>query len=415
MGVAAAADSVYAERAYAAGREFVAGIEAILPGIAERAMETELLGRAPDANIQAMADAGMFRALVPVRHGGLEIDPASYMAGITQIGTACGSSGWIAGLVSVHAWQIALMAEQMQQEFWQDGPDARASSSYAPTGKVRTVEGGFMISGRWDFSSGVEHSRWAILGAVVRDAQEGPEFRSFVVPAHDFTIDEGSWQVMGLSGTGSKSITINGEAFVPDYRTHRLIDQHLGTDPGLTVNTGALYRISWISIFFCTIAAAAIGAASGGLNAFVRETASRVSPASGLPAVMNPYMHQRLADALLQVSTLRERTLQTWRQMFDVLCTGAAVPRLVRVRSRFEFADVTAGCYAALAGVFEIAGGNSINVHRPVQRFLRDLMAMRNHPTATREVFASVYAQAALGLVPNAFDKSSMGSLALHN
>jgi 3-hydroxy-9,10-secoandrosta-1,3,5(10)-triene-9,17-dione monooxygenase len=403
----------YSERAYAAGRELVARVEEILPRLAARAAEAEALGRVPDASIEDMRAVGMYRALVPRERGGLEIDPASFMEAVIAIATACPSAGWVGAFFGVHAWQIALLPPTMQDEFWADGVDVRAASSYSPTGKVTSVEGGFRLDGTWAFCSGIDHADWIILGGVVKDDPDGPEFRSFVVPRADWTVVPDSWNVAGLRGSGSKAITLKS-VFVPEHRTHRVSDAQRGTDPGLAVNPGALYRVPWLTIFYSAISSTAVGAALGGLAWFVEDAKTRVSPLSGQPAAANPFLHLRIANGLSSAEAMRDRSLARWRQIFDTLCRGEALSRVERTKSRFEFADVTASSYLALSEVYETAGGGAIAASKPLQRVFRDLMAMRNHPTATRELFASVYVQSLLDLPPPPFDKSAMGSLAFH-
>ena len=403
----------YSERAYAAGREFLAGIDAILPRLAARAGEAEELGRVPDASIEDMRAAGMYRALAPRDRGGLEIDPASFMDAVMRIGGACPSSAWVGAFFGVHAWQIALLPAAMQDEFWAPGPDIRAASSYSPTGKVTSVPGGFRLDGTWAFCSGIDHADWIILGGVVTDDGEGAEFRSFVVPRSDFAILPDSWNVAGLKGSGSKAIRLDG-VFVPEHRTHRVSDAQQGTDPGLAINPGALYRVPWLTIFYSAISSTAVGAALGGIDWFIEDAKTRISPLSGQPAAANPFLHVRIANALSSAEAMRDRSLSRWRELFDTLCRGEGLSRIERTKTRFEFADVTANSYLALSEVYETAGGGAIAASKPLQRIFRDLMAMRNHPTATREVFASVFTQALLDLPPPPFDKSSMGSLAFH-
>jgi 3-hydroxy-9,10-secoandrosta-1,3,5(10)-triene-9,17-dione monooxygenase len=387
-------------------------MEPILAELTVRAAEAETLGRMPDASMAAMTAAGVFRALTPRRWGGLEVDPAAFYEMTMKVASACGSSGWVAGLVSVHSWQIALMDERMQEEFWGGGPDACASSSYMPVGKVTSVPGGFRLSGRWGFSSGIDHSDWALLGSVVRDAGP-PEFRTFVVPQRDLTIDHDSWNVSGLKGTGSKALIVD-DAFVPEYRTHRLSDVWRGTNPGYTTNDGALYRLSWMSVFYSAISAAAVGAASGGLQAFLEDAKTRVSPNTGAAAADNAFLHVRLANALGRIESVRRRLLGDWSELFDLACRGEAPSRRDWARNRFWGADTTSESFQALSEVFEVAGGSGIYADRPVQRFFRDLMAMRNHPTATRERFAQIYVAYEMGLKLPPFDASTMATLAVH-
>ena len=405
--------ATYSTRAYRAGREFLVRIEALVPRLASRAAEAEALGRVPDASIEDLREAGMYRALVPLDRGGLEMDPASFMEAVVKVSEACPSAGWVGGFFGVHAWQIALCPPEMQDDFWRNGPDARAASSYSPTGKVRSVAGGFILSGTWAFCSGIDHADWIILGGVVADGPHEPEARSFVVPRSDYTIVPDSWNVAGLRGSGSKAITLD-EVFVPLGHTHLVLDAYRGTDPGLAINEGPLYRVPWLSIFYSAIGTCALGAALGGLNWFVGDARTRVSPLSGMPAAANPFMHVRLANGLASAQTVRDRTLATWRAMYDTLCQGEPLSRVDRLKSRFEFADATATGYQALSEVYETAGGGAISSAKPLQRYMRDLMAMRNHPTATREVFASLYVQALLDIPPPPFDKSTMGALAIH-
>ena len=120
-----------------------------------------------------MISTGLFRAFTPVQYGGLEMDPASFFEGIMRIAEADSAAAWIAGQLNVHSFEIALMDERMQEEFWGESPDTRASSSYAPVGKFEPVEGGYRLNGTWTFSSGVDHAQWVILGGGDR---------TFVVP-----------------------------------------------------------------------------------------------------------------------------------------------------------------------------------------------------------------------------------------
>ena len=266
---------------------FLSGIDDLLPTIRARAAETERLGRVPEDIIQMLTDAAVFRAVQPRQWGGLELDLASFYEGMIRIASACGSTGWVASVVGVHPWQIALFANEAQRDVWADNPDARASSSYAPTGSVQRAGDGFQLSGRWHFSSGVDHCDWALLGAIVPDDGNGAEFRTFLVPRRDFRIDQESWHVTGLGGTGSKDVVLSN-AFVSEHRTHRIVDVYHGTDPGFAVNDRPYYRLPWRLVFATTIAAPAIGAACGALDAFIGQNSNRVSAYGGPPVAQNP-------------------------------------------------------------------------------------------------------------------------------
>ncbi|WP_183034881.1 acyl-CoA dehydrogenase [Cupriavidus sp. UME77] len=395
--------AAYRERAYAAGREFLTAVDKITPDIRSRRAESERLGKVPDSSVAAMVEAGVFRTFTPRQYGGLELDPASFFEGVMKIAEADSSAAWIAGQLNVHSFEIALMDERMQDEFWAEGPDTRASSSYAPIGKVRTVEGGYVLSGTWTFSSGVDHAQWVILGGGDR---------SFVVPVSDLTIDHNSWDVQGLKGTGSKAVTLN-DVFVPEYRTHKFVDTYNDANPGWAVNDRPLYRLSFMGIFNSTPTNTVIGTASEGINSFIEHSKVRLTrQGTGAPIANNPFLHLKLADALTKVNDVRRRHLANWRDLFDQACRGEESTPLERMRVRFESADANATCFDAIHDIWPIAGAAASATSNHLQQVFRDLMAARNHGSAGRELAAGMYIKTMFDMPAPPF--TDMGSLAYY-
>ena len=391
--------------------EYLAGIDQLLPAIRERAAETEALGRVPEETIRELADAGVFRAVQPRRFGGLELDPATFFEGMVRIGSACASTGWVASVVGVHPFHIAMFSEQAQCDLWNGSPDARASSSYAPTGKVGPVDGGFQLSGRWCFSSGVDHCQWAILGGVIFDEHGKPaEFRSFLVPRTDFTIDQDSWKVSGLMGSGSKDVVIK-EAFVPEHRTHTAMHTYSETEPGRAVNPGPLYKLSWLSMFAYAITSPAVGAAVGAMESFIKENSSRISAFGGSPAALNPAIHIRVADAVTVINDERRRVQTLWDECYAIAQAGRAVPVELRARLRYEGTRAIGVCIEAVLKMFEVGGGRIMRHGNPLQRHLRDILAMRNHPFGIPEPRAGAYAKLLLGVAPDPFSPANLGAI----
>jgi len=395
--------STYRERALDAGRRYLEAVDGVLESIRSRRMQSEADGRVPDATVQDMVDTGLFRAFTPLRYGGLEMDPASFFAGIMKIAEADSSAAWIAGQLNVHSFEIALMSERMQDEFWADGPDTRASSSYAPIGKVAEVEGGYILNGTWTFSSGVDHAQWVILGGGDR---------AHVVPLSDVTIDHGSWDVQGLKGTGSKAVTLK-DVFVPEYRTHKFADTYNDQNPGWAVNNVPLYWISFTAVFNSTPTNTVIGTALGGINTFVEQSKVRLTrQGTGSPIAQNPFLHLKVAEALTQIGAIRDRHLQNWRALFDTACRGEEATPLERMRVRFEAAHANATCFESFTEIWPIAGAAASASGNPLQQTFRDLMAARNHGSAGRELAAGQYIKTLFGLPPAPF--KDLGSLAYY-
>src|SRR5688500_5484694 len=120
-------------------------VRALLPTLRERAVYTEQLRRLPDETVKEFQEAGLFRALQPQRYGGYELDPGTFYQAVIEIGTFCGSSAWILGVVGIHSWQLGLFHPQAQDDVWHDDTSTLLSTSLAPTGMVECVNGGFRL------------------------------------------------------------------------------------------------------------------------------------------------------------------------------------------------------------------------------------------------------------------------------
>ena len=174
----------------------IAGITELLPVFRQRAQEAEDGRVVPAESVKALAETGFFRLLQPASFGGLEADPVTFFTAVRLIASACGSTGWVASVVGVHPWQLALFPPQAQQDVWGVDPATRMSSSYAPTGQAKQVVsaeagGGYRLDGRWSFSSGCDHASWVLLGGIVTNEEGQPvDFCTFLLPASDYVIDD---------------------------------------------------------------------------------------------------------------------------------------------------------------------------------------------------------------------------------
>src|SRR2546423_11290892 len=148
----------------------IAAVTELLPVFRQRAQETEDARVVPAESVKSLEETGFFRLLQPKSAGGLEADPVTFFTAVRLIASACGSTSWVASVVGVHPWQLALFPEQAQADVWGADPATRMSSSYAPTGRAVAVDGGYRLKGRWSFSSGCDHVTWVLLGGIVTDA-----------------------------------------------------------------------------------------------------------------------------------------------------------------------------------------------------------------------------------------------------
>ena len=397
--------TAYLERARAAGREFVAAVDKILPTVRAGREESERIGKVAQASIDAMVQAGVFRALTPLQFGGLEMDPSYFFEGVIKIGAADPSAAWLGGQLTIHSFEVALMDERVQKEFWADSPSARASSSYAPLGKAQAVDGGYVLNGTWTFSSGVDHATWVMLG--------GNE-NNYLVPVSDMTIDHDSWAVEGLKGTGSKSVTLKN-VFVPNYRVHRMEDHYHDREPGMAVNNRPLYRMSWRGMFNTVMSNSAIGMTQGALDELIRQTKVRCGiQGVGAPVVTNPFMHMRLSKSLTAVRGVRLRQIHNIRGWFETACRNETPTRIEQMRVRYEAAEAASACFDAFCEVWPHAGAGAVAESNPLQNAFRDLMAMRLHGSAGRDTAAGMYAAALFDFPLPPVKVLDMGTIAIY-
>lgn len=352
---------------------------ALQPVLAERVAEADGLRRVPDATIADFRDAGFFRMLQPARWGGLEVDPPVFFDVQATIAAACPSSAWVLGVLAVHAWQLALFPEQAQIDVWGKDTNVLISSSYAPTGKVARVDGGFKISGRWSFSSGCDHGQWAFLGGMVPPATPDgpPEMRTFLVPRKDYKIDD-TWHVMGLKGTGSKDVVIE-DAFVPEHRTHRLIDGFKRSSPGNELNKAPLYRLPFGQVFVRSVSTTAIGIAQGALDAYRKNTASRIAASDGAKVALDPSAQSVAAHAATTIEDLRATLHRNFGELMAQARAGEEMPLERRLKFRLDSSLAVQRSLEVVDALFTESGGRAIFVGSPLLRFFLDIHAARAH------------------------------------
>lgn len=372
-------------------------VRELLPVFRERAQETEDARRISDESIKAMQQTGFFKLLQPKRYGGLEAHPVDFYRAVRLISSACGSTGWVASVLGCHPWQLGLFDDRAQREVWGEDDDTRVSSSYAPMGRAKPVDGGYEFTGRWSFSSGCDHATWVFVGGLVLGDDGAPtDFRTFLLPRADYQIDD-VWDTIGLRGTGSNDIIVD-KVFVPEYRTLSFMDTGKCVCPGQEVNTGPLYRLPFASVFSCSIAAPVIGMAAGAYEAYVNHTRERVRASTGGRAAEDSFNQLRIAEAASKIDGAVLQIERNINEEMSLATAGAKIPFPLRVQTRRDQVNATSAAIAAVDRLFESAGGRALKVGTPIQRFWRDAHAGRVHAINDPEKALAMYGQAQLGL-----------------
>ncbi|WP_243788134.1 3-hydroxy-9,10-secoandrosta-1,3,5(10)-triene-9,17-dione monooxygenase oxygenase subunit [Saccharopolyspora gloriosae] len=380
------------------GQRVIEEVRQLLPELRERAQKAEDARRIPEESMEELQRTGFFKLLQPARHGGYEADPVDFYTAVRLIGSACGSTGWVASIIGVHPWHLALFTQQAQDEVWGEDSSTLVSSSYAPMGKAVQVEGGYRLTGRWSFSSGCDHASWVFVGGpAYNDAGEPVDFCTYLLPLGDYRIDD-VWDTVGLRGSGSNDIVVD-DVFIPAHRALSFMAMTETRCPGHEVNTSPLYRLPWGTVHPTTITAPIIGMAQGAYDAHVEHQGKRVRAAyAGEKSKEDPFAKVRIAEAASEIDAAWLQLTRNIAEEYELLKAGQEVPMALRLRARRDQVRGTTRSIEAIDRLFENSGGRALASGTPIQRFWRDAHAGRVHAANDPERAYTMFGTGEFGL-----------------
>ena len=385
---ASAAPVLTLEEAFARARELV-------PRLKERAARAEELRRCPDESVRELNASGLMRLLQPRRVGGSEVDWVSMIDVSSELARGCGSTAWNWANWAVHHWMLALWPRQCQDEVW--GPDPAvliASAIMFPPGKAVRAPGGYRLSGRWPFSSGVDQSAWDMMGAVVEGSGE---LRMFVVPREDYRIID-NWHVLGLRGTGSKDVEAK-DVFVAEHRT-LAVDATKGgaVHPGAPSNPAPIYSIPLFAALPHMLTGIPLGVAQGAYDVFLEGLRGRVSRYSGKSLADMTALQIKVAEASACIDTARLVLRRDCISAQSIAERGDAPDLMTKAAWRRNGAFSAQLCGRAMDIIYKSAGATGLYDEQPLQRAFRDLHAANAHISMMWDAQATTFGRVALGL-----------------
>lgn len=345
-----------------------------------------------DETIGALRDTGYFRTFLPKQYGGLELSPQEFFKASVDIAERDMGTAWASGIIAVHAYQLSLMDPKAAEDVYKTNPDTLICSSYNPAGaKVETTEGGFMLSGRWGWSSGSGHCTWVLLGGLIFDqGKENIHYRTFLIPKKDFMIED-TWHAMGLQATGSNDVVIEKPVFVPEYRTHHQMDgfncKHTQSNP--------MYNIPWAQLFIRVVCTPAIGAAKHALKLFIENATSSSTDPTRLAG--DPDVTRRIAQAANLIDETEAIMYRNFDEMMDAVKAGQEIPMLDRIKYRYQASLVIERMMEAVDLLFNVAGGRSVFNGSPIQDIWHDIHIARAHVANSPVGFARNWGAVQLG------------------
>ena len=372
--------------------------EALLPALRERAAQCEELRRIPDATLREFHAAQLLRIHQPKRVGGAELEFAAVVTYGALFARACASTAWNWVNFAVHHMMLGMFPPKAQDEIWSASPDTLIASSLVfPAAKAKKVKDGYVISGRWPFSSGVDPSEWNMLGGLAWLDDNAPsEQRIFLLHKSQYQVID-NWFAGGLRGTGSNDVEAK-EQFVPEHRTLAVADTKGGPTPGSALNPGPLFQMPVFALFPYMLSGVALGIAEGLIDDFSMNAKNKSGKMTGARIAEIQSTQIRLAEATAFARASRLVQLANCREAQELIFSQKIPDQRTKARYRLEGADAVDWAVRAVDVMFGLAGASGLYESGQVPRAFRDAHAVKQHFSFNTDIAGTTYGRAALGL-----------------
>ena len=358
--------------------ECIAAAHALVPLLREKAREAEIARRPLDEVIDAARNSGLFSMMVPKRYGGYELDVDTFFEVVLILSEADTAMGWLLGFYIEHAFWLAEFPESVQDEVYGDADHVLAPAALNIAGGTATAtDGGYRVSGRWQWGTGIVHSTWVIAGCLATDADGGVTPMMFLMPRDDVHVID-TWHIAGMCGTGSMDFAID-DVFVPADRAVpflAILDGSLGIAERYDA---PLYATPLIPILLLAAGLPCLGAARSARASFAEQVTEKIA-ASGV--VKGEGNFGAIAEASLTIDAAE-------RLMRSVLAEMTERRAEASPEERSAWASTVAHavfmCRDATQSIASLVGASGAMLDNPVQQCARDISTASNHVIFERE------------------------------
>ena len=373
----------------------------LVPALRSRAARAEAARAMLPETVSDLHRIGALRMLQPKRWGGMELDFIAYVDVPMELARGCASTSWNTVNLSIHEWMLALYDERAQADVWDANPEALIAAGIAyPQGRARVVDAGFVISGKWNFSSGVNIAEWCMLAVTVRgNESEGEKIidhRMCLLDKSQYEVVD-DWHTLGMRSTGSMTVVVK-DVFVPEYRALCAYDIRGGDGfPGAPGNPNALYRVSLNALGGHGIAATAVGNAMAALEHTLALVKERSTNYTGLKMRDQQIVQHRVATAAVKIDSAK-LMLRTDAIEAQNLANKNVVPdtqQKLRYKRNAAYAAVL--CTEAVDALHAVTGATGVYQSYPLERIFRDAHALAAHISLNFDAQAPSWGLVALG------------------
>lgn len=345
-------------------------VAALAPAITDRAADIERARRLPSDVLDELVTAGCFRVLVSAARGGIGADLPAALRVFEHLAAADGATGWTVMIGAANWCDLAGLPRDSFDALFANGPDTIMAGAFNPSGSITPIDGGYRVNGRWSFASGCEHASWLWGNCIEGFVDGAPQMRIAVFTRDEAEIED-TWDVIGLSGTGSHHFRVD-DVTVPADRTFvPFVSEPCIDDPIVRVPAPALYSQA--------IASVAVGIARGALDDIVSLSSVKVPLLAQGTLATNELFHHQLATADTELRAARALLHESAAALWECAVAGAPPSVALRARSRAAAAWVVERAVAVVTTAYRHGGGSAVYAASPLQRRLRDVNALSQH------------------------------------
>jgi 3-hydroxy-9,10-secoandrosta-1,3,5(10)-triene-9,17-dione monooxygenase len=360
----------------------------VVPLIAERAAEAEQRRKPDDDVLEALSATGVFRAFVPQRFGGYEIDLGLFVDVGVAVAEACASTGWITTFYMEHNWLLGMFPGELQEEIFSRQPYVLAPGSVNPKDGTATPKGdGYELTGHWRFGTGIVHADWVLLSGRIATEPSGPP-RMFLVRPGDVEVRD-TWHVDGMVATGSRDIVASA-VYVPERNVS------LRAIGASGASGGYLARLPVAPMLSLTAAIPSVGAARRAAVLFRQLVGERVPFGTSKVQSQRAAAQMRLARAVADTRAAETVLRAVARDVTAHARGGPQLSLVDQIQMRLTIAHVVRDCRRVVRDVMEGSGASVHYLDHELQRIHRDVHMMGAHTVFDLDLVAEQCGRALL-------------------
>ncbi len=369
----------------------------LIPFLREEAPRCEELRRLTPAVMDALNRSGLLRYLQPKVWGGMELPFVAYFDIPEMLSRGDISVGWVLTNLGSHHRNLASWDPKAQEEVWGADRDAGIASGIAyPQGRGVPADGGIVLSGEWNFSSGTDHSDWSMLACIVRDDDRIVDYMYCLLHRSQYEIVD-DWHTLGMCATSSKTVRCK-DVFVPAHRTlSNYVAREGHSWPGLAVHRNPLYRIPISALGGHGIGGCLVGNARAALETAIALVKSRSTGYTGARMRDFQTVQLRIGAAGAQIDAAALLLRNDCVDAQHTYEAGGTFDMETRLRCKRNCALAAKLCVDAVTSLYEMAGGNGIYDRDPLQRMFRDARAAAGHFSFSTDAQLPPWGLVALG------------------